>query len=103
MTEEDSIHTTAPNHELIVYLCSIFFFYSAHVGFESIMQVLPYLTDARGGEFGKLKYNEKQEYFARQVASLHALIASPLAIYSIWYSCKNNTSLLSDDICLITP
>jgi hypothetical protein len=41
------------------------------------MQVLPYLTDARGGEFGKLKENEKQEYLTNQVASLHALIANP--------------------------
>lgn len=65
MENQDKIHTPSPNHLLIVYFCAIFFFYSAHVGFESMMQVIPYLVDPRGGEFGKLKYKEKQEYYTR--------------------------------------
>lgn len=34
---EDEFHKPAPGHELIVYLGSIFFFYSAYVGVESVM------------------------------------------------------------------
>ena len=85
--------------ELVVYLGSILFFYSAHVGFESIMHVLPYMADAQGGEFHKLKLIQRHEYITRQVASLHSLIAADFAIYGTLWRCN----VLADDRCLAVP
>lgn len=51
---EEQLHPVSNEHYIIVLLGATFFYYSAHVGAESIMHVIPYLTDPRGGCFGKL-------------------------------------------------
>ena len=56
---EEQFHPVSQEHYIIVLLGAKFFYYSAHVGAESIMHVIPYLTDPRGGCFAKLSLLEK--------------------------------------------
>ena len=57
------------------------------------------IVDPSGGCFGKLKYVQKQEYFTRQVAFMHSLIATPLAFYAAFGQCN----VLTSDTCLVEP
>lgn len=89
---------------LIVYILSTLgftvAFYANKMFFGTFMKML-------SGEkncYFELDEKRKKEYWSRNIADLHALIAGPLSFYAAFYPCKDETkSIFSSQECLNTP
>ena len=91
--------------ELLVIYCM------ATIGFTAFYYVnkmfFPSLMHACAGPEGYffgLDDKNKREYFSRNVADLHALIAAPLSYYVCFHICDDpNQSIFSSQECLMKP
>ena len=51
-----------------------------------------------------MKEKEQKEYWSRNIADFHALIAGPMSAYAAFYPCEDETkSIFSSQLCLNTP
>ena len=52
----------------------------------------------------QLSEKHKKEYWSRNIADLHALIAGPMALYAAFHACDDDSkSIFSSQQCLNTP
>ena len=63
------------------------FYYVNKMFFPSVMHVIT----GPEGYFFSLDDKNKREYFSRNVADLHALIAAPLSYYVCFHACDDPT------------
>lgn len=76
------------------------FYYLNKMYYPTVMKVI---TGPEGCFFG-LDEKNRREYFSRNVADLHALIAAPLAYYVCFHACDDPTkTIFNSQECLMKP
>lgn len=54
-------------------------------------------------KFENLKRKDKMEYYSRQVSNIHAVVATTMSVYGVWFNCEDGGSIFSSDACLMQP
>lgn len=57
----------------------------------------------RDPKFEHLKRKDKMEYYSRQVSNIHAVVATAMSVYGVWFNCEDGGSIFSSDACLMQP
>lgn len=95
------LHLPPPTHILLILPGSAFFFYSAHVGFESVM--LLWMTATKTSILSTMPEQKKHEYYNRAVSFMHVFIAICLSYYATFKSCGDLLFTSEPSQCLLKP